>query len=74
MNEDIAWEYCNPLIIIEAVIIFILFSKLIIGVNIIINESAQAFFSVYLLHNWFLPYVGAKKYVQGNIFVLGAIF
>lgn len=70
-NEDTAWEYCSPLVIAEAIIIFLLFFRLPIGINKFINGLAKASFSVYLLHGYFLPYVNIHKFVQGNIFILG---
>lgn len=73
LDEDTAWEYCSPFVIIEAVVIFLLFSRLRMGTNKVINEFAKGAFSVYLLHPIFLPYVGAEKFVQGGILRLGGV-
>lgn len=69
-TERSAWEYCNPLVILEAVILFALFSKLKIGVFKPVNKFAECVFSVYLLHGLFLPYIHIKRFVQGNFFIM----
>ena len=48
-----AREYCNPFIICEAVTIFLLFRKLHFYSRIV-NRLAEAAFTVFLLHNFFL--------------------
>jgi hypothetical protein len=65
-TERSAWEYCNPLIICEAAVVFILFSRINIGVNKIINYLAEGVFTVFLLHSVFIPYLQIEKYVTGN--------
>lgn len=65
-----AWEYCNPLIILNAVIVFVLFLKIDLGSNKIINKLADGAFSVYLLHSIFLSHLGIEKFVVGNVFVM----
>lgn len=67
-TERSAWEYCNPLVIFMAVESFILFEKINIGVNKIINELAKGSFTVYLLHINFLKYINIKQYVTGSPF------
>ena len=65
-----AWEYCNPLVILEAVLLFILFSRLELDVIKPVNKLAEGVFSVYLLHGLFLPHIQIGKFVQGNSFVM----
>lgn len=65
-----AREYCNPLVILEAVILFVLFSRLKIGTLKPVNKLAEGVFSVYLLHGLFLPHIQIGKFVQGNSFVM----
>ena len=70
-TERSAWEYCNPLIICEAVILFILFSRMNLGVNKIINHMAEGVFSVFLLHQVFISHLSIEKFVTGNtVFML----
>lgn len=65
-TERSAWEYCNPLVIFETVIVFILFSRLNFGVNKAINYLAESVFTVFLLHQIFIPYLQIEKFVTGN--------
>lgn len=69
-TERSAWEYCNPLIIGVAVLVFILFSRIKLGVNKTINMLAEGAFTVFLLHNVFIPHLQIKRFVKGNIFVM----
>ena len=68
--ERSAWEYCNPLIIFEAVIIFILFGRINLGINKVINGLAEGAFSVFLLHQVFIPHLQIKKFVTGNTILM----
>lgn len=68
--ERSAWEYCNPLIILVSIIVFILFNKMKIGVIRIINALAEAVFSVYLLHGVFLPHLKIESYVSKSVFLM----
>lgn len=62
-DENTAWEYCSPFVICEAMILFVLFSRMHIRENIIINKLAKAAFSVFLLHTYFLPYINIEDFV-----------
>ena len=53
-----AWEYCNPLVVAEAVILLLLFQKLRLGNRKFINAVSKGAFTVYLLHSPFLLYIG----------------
>ena len=66
LTERSAWEYCNPLVIAEAAIIFCLFQKNDIGTNKVINKLAEGVFTVFLLHHIFLPYLKIERFVTGN--------
>lgn len=66
-NEDIAWEYCNPFVIAEAIVIFLIFLRIHINANKIINGLAKSSFSVFLLHSYLLPKEVINKVVQGSI-------
>ena len=65
-TERSAWEYCNPLIILETVIVFILFHRLNLGINKVINYLAEGVFTVFLLHQVFIPHLQIEKFVTGN--------
>lgn len=69
-TERSAWEYCNLLIIGVAVLVFILFSRIKLGVNKAINMLAEGAFTVFLLHNVFIPYLQIERFVKGNTFVM----
>lgn len=56
-----AWEYCNPLVVVEAVILLLLFRRLHLPGSKIINTVSKGAFTVYLLHSPFLLYIGIPK-------------
>lgn len=68
--ERSSWEYCNPLVIFAAVISFILFFRIKIGVNKVINRLAAGAFTVFLLHNDLLPFLQIERFVTGNVVVM----
>lgn len=57
-------EYCNPLIITEAVILFLIFSRNNIGSIEIINRVAGATFTVFLFHFRFFKYLRIQYFVN----------
>lgn len=63
----IAWEYCNPLVVLSAILVFLIFKQMPIGYNKIINSIAKGSFTVFLGHSLFLPYIGIEKYCNSNI-------
>lgn len=69
-TEKSAWEYCNPLVILEAVILFVLFSRAKLGVIKPVNKLAEGVFSVFLLHSLFLPHIQIERFVKGNVFIM----
>lgn len=70
LTEKTAWEYCNPLVIFAACLVFICFYKMDIKYNKVINKLAKASFTVYLLHNRILGVIGIQKFVNKNCFVM----
>ena len=56
IKKDTVLEYCNPLVIVEAVLIFMLFSRLRIQSRVI-TTLAKGSFTVYLIHGYFLPHI-----------------
>ena len=55
---------------VNDVILFVLFSRLKIGVIKSINKLAEGVFSVFLLHTIFLPHIQIEKFVKGNVFIM----
>lgn len=70
LTERTAWEYCNPLLIVNAATIFILFSRWNMNTSKIINILAKAGFTVYLTHGYILKFVNVNWAVHQNIFVM----
>ena len=69
-TEKTAWEYCNPLVIVSAVCIFLLFKRINIKNSKLINSLAKGSFTVYLIHINLVTHVGVKLFVNKNIFFL----
>lgn len=67
---EIALEYCNPLVIIEAVIIFIIFKNWNINYNKLINSFAQCSFTVFLFHSALLPFFKVDIFVRKNLLIM----
>lgn len=65
-TEKSAYEYCNPIVILMAISIFIVFAKTDIGVKKWINQLAKGAFTVYLTHGFFIRHVGIESFVQGK--------
>lgn len=69
-TERSAWEYCNPLVIIEAVIIFLLLKNMKPFYSKIVNNLAKGCFTVFLLQNTFIRKLHIDKYINGNVLLL----
>ena len=69
-SEKSAWEYCNPIVILSGVLFFLLFKKMNIGRNKVINLLAQGSFTVYLLHSNLISHIGIEDFVNKNIVFL----
>lgn len=65
-NEKTAWSYCNPLIITEAIVLFLIFKNIKTKPSLIINSLAKASFTVFLLHNSFLGKLNVQKFAAAN--------
>ena len=64
--DTTAYNYENPLVIIEAVLVFLIFRNIDIGSNKVINKLAVASFPAYLIHMNLLGYCGVDRFAQGN--------
>ena len=60
-----AASYCNPLVIMQKIAIFVFFQNLAIRSKVI-NLIASCSFGVYLIHAFFFSYCQIEKYVTGN--------
>ena len=69
LDSNSALSYFNPLVIMEAVIVFLLFLKIRMQSRII-NTFSGATFSVFLLHTHLLPYLKIERFVTGNPFLM----
>lgn len=68
--ERSAWEYCNPFVILEAILIFLLFKNIKTFYSKIINNLAKACFTVFLLQNTFIRKLHIVQYIDGNGIIL----
>lgn len=64
-----AASYCNPLVVIQTVAIFIVFQNIKVQSKLI-NEFASCAFGVYLMHSAFMPYVQIERHVTGKLWVI----
>lgn len=68
--EPTAYEYCNPFIIIQAVVIFLIFNGVVIKQSNIINVLASEAFSVFLLHDILIRHVAIEEFVKSSPLVM----
>lgn len=62
---QIARSYCNPLVVLEAVLIFLLFRNFSFSSKVV-NTLAKGAFTCFLMHDWFLWYIGIEKAVTAS--------
>ena len=74
-TERSAWEYCNPIVILIAIELFLMFKSFKIGVIKAINELGKGAFTVFLLHINFLSVIKIEYFVSGSCTIMiGHIF
>ncbi len=66
INTTTGWNYENPLVISEAVLLFMIFKNAHIKQSKIINRIAAASFPSYLIHKNLLEYAGIENAVRGS--------
>lgn len=66
LAERTAWDYCNPVVIVEAAVIFMLFTRLHLGTVKTVNVMAKACFTTYLLHPALISYIPVESVVGSN--------
>ncbi|SDB02338.1 acyltransferase [Butyrivibrio sp. INlla16] len=64
--DTIAWNYNNPLIISQAALLFMMFRKIKITNNRIINAIAGGTFTVYILNLRLVGFLDAKRFAGGD--------
>ena len=64
-----AWTYCNPIVILEAVAIFLLFQQIHIR-SIWINRASKAVFTCFLSHGVFVRLLPVEMMVKQNVCIL----
>ncbi len=69
-GERSAWVYSNPIVILGAAAVFLLFRNLKLKPSRAINALAKGAFTVYLLHAVFVVQLNIPQYAQGNVFAL----
>ena len=72
IDKKVALEYCNPFVISEAVLFFLLSSKMQVKTNRFINAMAKGTFSVFLLHFYFYDFINIGYFVHQNAAILVA--
>lgn len=63
-------NYNSPLIVAEAIIVFLIFSNINIGYKKWINELAKSTFICFLIHTYFLKYIFISYFAKANPFLL----
>lgn len=57
-----AWEYCNPLVVLQAVSLFLIFKKFLFH-NTFVNRMAKSVFTCFLVHGRLLGYMRIEEFV-----------
>lgn len=74
LDYDSGLSYCNPLVILQAVIVFLIFKDLKMNNSNVINTLAKSVFTMFIVHGLFLGKIYIKEVVTGNptvIYLLG---
>lgn len=64
-----AWEYCNPLVILQAATLFLLFNGFTFQ-NVFINWMAKSVFICYLVHGRLLGLLKIEEYVCRSPYIM----
>ncbi|SDB24469.1 hypothetical protein SAMN02910317_01173 [Ruminococcaceae bacterium FB2012] len=70
MNVRTAHSYLNPIVIMMAVVVFLIFKRINIGCKPLINNLAKGAFTVFLAHTYIITKVNIDKFVNKNVFIL----
>lgn len=69
-NRNLAWIYCNPLVVLEAAVILILFEKIDMGNVKWVNQLSAACFTVFLAHSFFITHIKIEWAVHQNLLIM----
>ena len=69
-GNGVAWEYCNPVLILTTCLVLIGFLEMNIGRNRMINALSKATFTVFLLHSYFFRFLNVEALVNANPFLM----
>lgn len=69
-NRNMALIYCNILVVIEASVIFMIFTKIDMGNVKWINQYSAACFTVFLIHGHFLSHIKIDWAVHQNLMIM----
>ena len=65
-NSSIAWSYCNPIVILEAIAIFLFFRQIDLKSKLV-NNLSKSTFTCFLFHNIILDKYGISSAVGGTV-------
>lgn len=65
-----ALSYSNPVVIVEAALVLLLFERMPPGRSKTVNVLAAGSFTVFLTHNYLVTRLSVEKMVTGNMFML----
>ena len=66
-ENNTSHSYLNPIVIMLAALAFILFKQINLGHRRIINALAKGSFTVFLTHNYLLPYIRIEQFVNKSL-------
>ena len=69
VNSSISWMYCNPLVILNSAMIFLLFKDFRIS-SLLINKLSKASFTCFCVHLIILEKFEIQKAVQASTFYM----
>lgn len=70
ITKSAVYSYCNPVVIVLAIIAFVVFQRIKLGNNRVINNFAKSCFTVFLAHSYFLGAIRIERFVCKNPFIL----
>ena len=69
-DQNTAFSYCNPLVVLEAAAFMALFLRMNMGVNRFINLVSESTFSIFLIHLYAVSYLRIEQFVQKPWYVM----
>ncbi|MCF0142812.1 MAG: acyltransferase family protein [Parasporobacterium sp.] len=65
-----AWNFCSPLVIVNAVLIFAVFERIKMKKSPVINKLAESIFTAFLLHITLLQFFEIEKFAVRNVGIM----